>query len=383
MSTTVNHLPDFPLAGARRAAFAGGVVMLALLVVLGLYEPGLFFRSYLVAYLAWLGLPLGCLALTMVYHLTGGQWGTVLRQIWAAALRTLPLLALLFLPLLLGLTELYPWARPDEVARDDALQAQQFYLNVPFFLGRAALYFLTWLILAHLLDRWSSETKPDRQSRLRQLSAPGLLLLGVTVTFAAIDWAMSLEPHWFSSIYGVVFASGQLLAALAFAVLTAALFHGALTGAVLRDLGNLLLTFTLLWAYVSFSQLLVIWSGNLPEELPWYVRRLEGGWEWVALGLLLFQFVVPFLLLLSRTVKGNPRSLAAVAGLILGMRFVDLWWTIAPAFPASDWRGLDLVAMFGLGGIWLGAVLGQLRRTLPPRRASDGDSEPRSGLGTV
>ncbi|MBY0528251.1 MAG: hypothetical protein K2R98_32980 [Gemmataceae bacterium] len=369
MSTALQPV-DFPPA-ARRSAFFAGALGLTVIVALGLWRPAHSFRSYLVAFLAWLALPLGCLALTMLHHLTGGRWGMALRHIWHASVNTLPLLALLFVPLLVGMGYLYPWAQPEVVADDEVLRTKQLYLNVPFFVVRAGFYFACWLVLAYFLNRWarrSPSTADGEEPRcFRLLSGPGLALMGLTVTFAAIDWAMSLEPHWFSSIYGVMFANGQLLAALAFAVLLTLMRGPRLDPDVQRDLGNLLMAFTMLWAYLAFAQLLLIWSGNLPEEIPWYLRRLDHGWQWVALSLLLLQFVVPFMLLLSRAVKRDPRKLATVAALILAMRFVDMWWTVAPAFPSESplWRCLDLAAVVGIGGIWLGVFLGALRTTPP------------------
>ncbi len=350
------------LDNARRPAFIVGALALALVVGLGVVWPAQFFRSYLIAFFAWLAVPLGCLALTMIHHLTGGAWGLALRRVARAAYRTLPLLGLFFLPLLLGMPELYPWARPEVVAHDVLLREKSAYLNVPFFAVRAGVYFVIWIVLAYILSRPADD---EGTRRSRALSGPGLALFGLTVTFAAIDWAMSLEPLWFSSIYGAMIANGTMLAGLAFAVmLTLAFGQPTIPTDVLRDLGNLMLAFTMLWAYLAFSQLLLIWSANLPEEIPWYLRRLDHGWQWVALALLLLQFVVPFGLLLSRAIKRDPRKLALVAGLIFTMRFVDTWWTLAPAFAGESmaWSALDLAAIVGVGGLWLGVFLS----TLPP-----------------
>src|SRR5262249_452999 len=231
-----------------------------------------------------------------------------------------------------------------------------------------------WLAVSYSLNRWSEQqdAEPD-QSLLRRfqvLSAPGLVLYGLTVTFASVDWAMSLEPHWYSTIYPVVFAVGQVFAALAFAVAMLLLLSsipplaGVLQPAHLHDLGNLLLAFVMVWAYVSFSQFLLIWSGNLPEENVWYLRRIQGGWEYVALALAALHFGVPFLLLLSRDVKQDPRSLGVVVGIILAMRFLDVLWWIEPAFDGGlyfYWL-LDVAALVGLGGVWLWWFLWQLQK---------------------
>lgn len=363
---------DFRLVRAERVCLATGVVLLSAVLLFGFIRPEWSFRSYLVAYLAWLAVPLGSLALTTLHHLTGGSWGAALRPAWEPAIATLPLFALALIPVLLGLSHLYPWARSAEVAGDEVLRGKRLYLNVPFFLVRAALCWLAWITLALLIQRQprhsSTENVPGPR-RFRLLSAVGLIVLGVTITFAAIDWSMSLEPEWFSSIYGLLFASGQLLSALSFAILMLGLLPKLglkspnMPPQLLRDLGNLLLTFTMLWAYMAFSQLLVIWSGNLPEELPWYVRRLANGWEWAALTVVIFQFVLPFMLLLSPAIKHNSRSLAAIAGVIFLARLVDTWWMVAPAFPTeySLERALDIVAIAALGGLWLGVFLRKLR----------------------
>ena len=343
-----------------------------------LLSPAHFFRAYLVAYNFWLGVALGCLVLLMVQHLTGGAWGLLLRRVLEAGARTLLPLAVLFVPLFFGSERLYPWAQPEAVW-DEAIQHKYAYLNVPWFAGRAVIYFAVWLTLAFLLDRWSvlqdREATPGEARHFRALSGPGLLLYGLTVTFASIDWVMSLEPHWASTIYPVLFAIGQVLEGIAFAIGVLVLFSprpplaNIVRAEHWRDLGNLLLTFVMLWAYMSFSQFLLIWADNLPEETPWYLRRLRGGWEWVAVLLLLFQFAFPFLMLLFRDIKENPRRLAGVALLVLVMRFVDIVWWIEAAFPGdmSFWLMLDVAALVGLGGVWLWCFLWTLsRRPLLP-----------------
>jgi hypothetical protein len=363
--------------GERPALVAGSAGLLV--CALGAFlSPEHFFRTYLVAYIFWLGIALGCMVIVMVQHLTGGSWGIVLRRFLESASRTLPLFVLFFVPLLLGLRRLYLWSDVAAVA-DPALRAKlehkSLYLNVPFFLGRTAFYFAVWLAMAYFLNRWSREQDqtgdPSLPARFRRLSAPGLVLYGLTITFASIDWVMSLEPEWFSTIFGALFGTGQVLTAFAFAVAGLILLADRppvadlLSPTVLRDLGSLLLAFVMLWAYMSFSQFLLIWSGNLPEEISWYVRRLQGGWQWVGLSLILFQFALPFLLLLSSDIKRNGRRLAAVAGFVLAMRFVDLFWMIVPAADAAiDWRDvlLALAALVGVGGIWMAVFLWQLGR---------------------
>ena len=341
-------------------------------------NPEQFFRSYLLAYFFWLGVALGCLAIVMLHHLAGGAWGAVIQRVLEAGTRTLPLLAVLVVPLLFGVHDLYLWARPPAVASDALLRHKSLYLNVPFFVLRTGVYFAVWLVVAYFLNRWSLlhdqvQERPVERSlrrRLQLLSGLGLVLYGLTVTFAAIDWVMSLEPYWYSTIYGIVCIVGQGLAALAFAIVATALlaafapFAGVVTPAHFHDLGNLLLAFVMLWAYIAFSQFLIIWSGNLPEEIPWYVHRTQGGWQWIGLLLLVLHFALPFLLLLSRGTKRSVYRLATVALAIICMHLVDLFWLVMPAFhPAGLYvHWLDVVAPVGIGGLWIAVFVWQLQR---------------------
>ncbi len=357
----------------QRSLMASGVAIL--LCLLGVFiNPAQFFRAYLFAYLFWLNMGLGCLAIVMIHSLTGGDWGTVMRRPLEASMMTLPLLALLFIPLTFGLIYVYQWADPAAVAADELLQHKAIYLNIPFFLGRALLYFVVWGGLAYLLRRWSLELNrtndPWLLRRLQKLSGIGLGLFGLTVTFAFIDWIMSLEPHWYSTIYSAMVATGAILQGFALVVVVVALLANrpplaeVVTPKIFNDLGSLLFAFVMLWAYMAFSQFLLIWAGNLPEEIPWYLRRLAGGWVWVALAIVLFHFALPFVLLLSREWKRNLRLVAGVAGLILLMRMLDTYWLVAPAFSGTGWiwHWLDLTTLVAIGGIWLVAFSSILAR---------------------
>jgi hypothetical protein len=366
----------------QRPAALVGLAGLALCAVGLLLDPRQFFRSYLVAYLFGLGITLGGLGIVLLHHLTGGRWGQVLRPLLQAQAQTLPLGALLFVPLVFGLGDLYSWADPDVVAHDEHLRHKSQYLNVPFFLARAAGYFAAWAGLAYLEGTWSRQLEqtgdPRLARRLQYFSSAGLAVLGLTVTFAAVDWVMALEPEWYSSIFGVLVATGQVLAGFAFAVAVLLLpaevrsQGGAIEPDVLNDLGNLLLAFVMLWAYMSFSQFLIIWSGNLPEEVVWYLKRSQGGWAWVAGALAVFSFALPFLLLLSRAVKRDARRLAAVAGSVVAMSFVAYFWMIAPVFSPDRFRvhWLDLATLLALGGSWFAVFLWlwRGRPARPPRQ---------------
>jgi hypothetical protein len=357
------------VAGVGVAVFV--VVGLLLLLAHGVTSPRQFFQSYLVAYIFWLSTALGSLALLMVQHITGGRWGLVIRRVLESGSRTLGLLALLFIPVLLGawVGGLYLWVHPGD---DENLIHKSAWLNIPLFLLRAVIYFAVWLLIASLLTRWSRQQDEDAAfppRRFRLLSGPGLALYGLTITFASIDWVMSLTPNWYSTIFPPLFATGQVLNGMAFAVTVFLLLAAhrplseTLDPQLLRDLGNLLLAFIMLWAYMSFSQFLLVWVGNLPEETPWYLDRSRDYWWVLPLALFLLNFAVPFLLLLQRDVKEKPRRLAAIAVLILVMRFVDLFWWVEPAYPHNGqyafWL-LDLAAWAAVGGVWVWVFLGKL-----------------------
>ncbi len=278
-----------------------------------LLDPRQFFISYLFAELVWLGVALGCMAFLMIHYLTGGKWGWPVRRFFEAAAKTLPLVGLLFIPICFGIHYLYPWAMPARVAADKILQHKHPYLSVPFFTARAVIAFAIWSWMAYLLNKWSREQDATRDpapmKRLRKLSGPGLVIYPLTITFVFVDWVMSLEPDWFSTIFPILICIGQMLSGLAFVILLLAWIgpRTSLSEIIGKEnfhhLGSLLLAFTMLWAYMAFSQLLVIWSGNLPHEISWYLHRIAGGWRWVLVFLVLFHFFGPFFLLLSRQMK--------------------------------------------------------------------------------
>jgi hypothetical protein len=344
-------------------------------VVGALFDPAQFFRAYLAAYQFYLGIALGCFAILMVYHLTGGAWGFLIRRILEAGMRTLPLLAVLFMPIVGGVGYLYMWAQPETVAHDVSLQHKQIYLNIPFFSLRAVFFFAAWLIIAYFLSSWSRRqdqaSDPALPRKLRLLSAPGLIVYGATITFASIDWVMSLEPHWSSTIFGPQFASGQLLSGQAFTLIVLGWLvarpplAGITSPEVLNDLGNLLFTFLVIWAYMTFAQFMLIWIANLPEEISWYLRRSHGGWQGVAWAIFVLHFAVPFFLLLMRDIKRSPTALARVAGLLLFMQLVFMYFQImpVPAFADSSLteHWMDFVTPLGLGGLWFGYFVWQLR----------------------
>ena len=376
---TRTFTPPAALGRIRGAALLVGVAGAVLAVIGGMADLEQFYRSYLVGYVFWLAIPFGCLGIMMLHHLTGGGWGIMIRRVLEAGARTLPLIVVLGLPVILGLDHLYEWARPEHVAHDELLQHKAPYLNARSFALRAIVYAALLGILTYLLTRWSSaqdETgAPGLKKKLRNLSAPGLIVYSIVASFFAIDWMMSLEPHWFSSIYGIYFIGTTCLAATAFTILVAAFLAGREPlAAVFRkkhffDYGNLMFAFVMLWAYFSVSQLIIIWSGNLPEEITWYVHRMKGGWRTLALGLAILHFALPFVLLITRTAKGSIRILAWIAALVLAMRWVDYLWQLRPPFhevgPPFHW--IDLAVVAGIGGLWVAFFITLLmRRSLLP-----------------
>jgi hypothetical protein len=349
----------------QKGSLVVGLLGLMLCFAGASHSPGQFFRSYHLAFVFWVGVALGCTAILMLHHMVGGRWGFLLRRLLESGSRTFYLMAVLAVPLLFGLRLLYSWADPEKVRLDPILQYKQPYLNVPFFILRTVVYFAAWVALAYFLSKWSQEqdetANPGLTKRLQNLSGPGLLIYGLTVTFASVDWVMSLEPRWFSTIYGMIFMVTQALAAMSLMIIAVILlstqkpFSDLVTKRVLNDYGNLLLTFTMLWAYLSFSQYLIIWSGNLQEEIPWYVSRASGGWAWVAMALIVFHFAVPFLLLLSRFVTRRTRWLGAVAALQIVMSVIDVFWLTVPAYERSgpQFHWMDWAAVLGIGGVWI------------------------------
>ncbi len=358
----------------RNRALAVGLAALIICIAGGiLSNPPQFFHSYLLAYLFWVGVALGCFAVAMMYHMVGGTWGYPVLRLLESGAQTLPLMVILFVPILIGMPDVFVWARPAAVAASAVLQAKAPYLNLPFFLVRAVIYFAIWVVFAHYLNKWSLEHdrtgQPILLKRLQYLSAPGLLLFSLTVTFASVDWVMSLEAQFFSTIFGFLFMVAFVMEGIAFvAIVSYCLAQREPLSRTIRpshshDLGNLMLAFVLLWAYLAFSQLLIIWAENLTDEIPFYMHRSSGGWQWLGLVIFAFQFALPFILLLQRIMKRRPQSLAVVALLILFMRLVDILWLVEPTFHPTGFfiHWMDILTPIGLGGIWIAAFLWRLK----------------------
>jgi hypothetical protein len=352
--------------------FAGGVA--ALMAVYGLTKsPADFYHSYIFSYMLILGLTVGSLGLLMLQHLTGGIWGMVIRRPLEAATRNLWLMLILFAPIVMGMKYLYSgndsetgWLNAPKEGEHALTSWQQGYLTQGGFLARAALYFAIWIVLMLVFNNWSKQQDQESdgeglKQKLKKLAAPGVILYILAMTFAAIDWVMSLSPRWASTIYGFLFVAGQAIAAMGLMIAVIVLlagsepFQGIIKKRHLHDLAKLLFAFNMLWAYFAFSQLLIIWSGNLPEEITFYRSRLNGQWGVVAVIVLLFSFAIPFLLLLSRDVKRTASVVSKIAVWMIFMRLVDLYWMTRPEFTSRalpTW--LDIVVPVALIGLWLG-----------------------------
>ena len=340
-----------------------GVIALALSELGYFTDHKQFYHSYLTSYVFWLSIGWGGLFFTMIHHLTGAVWSVVIRRISETLMMTIPWMALLFLPLLPGLHDLYHWTHHTEVAHDIILQKKAAYLNVPFFLIRTAGFFLVWIVLSNLLYKRSLKQDNDgaKVGSFLRMSAPGMILFGFTVTFAAFDWLMSLNPHWYSTIYGVyIFAGGVMSMFAAIAIIVTYLqSRGILVGTVTKihfhDIGKLLFAFMIFWAYMAFSQYFLIWYANIPEETVWFLARWKGSWKFFSLLIVFGHFVLPFFALLSQAVKKSPFKLSIIAGWLLLMHWVDLYWNVVPTLhpDSAHVSWMDLTTMIGLGGIFI------------------------------
>ena len=369
---TANHLdlmaPPVVKTIARRSLIVG--VVFGIIAIIGAFmRPEEFYRAYLLGFMSWLGVALGSMAIVMIRHLTGGGWGTVIRRILGAAMRTLPLLALLFIPIILGMHKLYIWAQPldniaDKHLREHLQDITKTYLTTNGFLIRAIFYLAIWNLLSFLLSKWSKQTDrpgaPDNTQRFKAVSGPGLILYGGTISFAAIDWVMSLDPSWVSTIFGLIILIGEVLSAMCFAVVVERILYDykpmseILKPDFVHDHGKWMLAFTMVWAYFNFSQWLIIWAGNLPAEITFYLKRINGGWGMIGLTLVLFGFAVPFGILLSRPFKRDIRRLAWLAAWLMLMRYLDLFWIIEPNFSNTlRFTVADVIVPMAIGGIWL------------------------------
>jgi hypothetical protein len=380
MATSETYQSPDTISGLQRLGMGAGLVGVVLTIVgFMMTDLARFYQAYLVAYTFWMGLVVGSMALLMVQHLSGGAWGVVIRRPLEAAVRTMPIMALLYVPIWFGMHDLYHWTHTDAVASDTVLQQKQPYLNETFFLIRQLLYFSIWTAISWALTRWSAEQDrtgdPGLVRKFSILSGAGLVIYSLTVTFAMVDWTMSVNPHWYSTMWGPMYMVGQGLSAMSFAIVVlimlsqVAPLDRVITSAHLHDLGKLLFAFLMLWAYLTFSQFLIIWSANLAEEIPHYLIRWDNGYQWVSVFMIVAHFALPYVLLLSRDIKRDWKRLRMVATWVLVARIVEYYWHVAPEFHTDGLSVglLDFAVPIAIGGIFLALYAGNLKaRSLLP-----------------
>ncbi|MFL6415476.1 MAG: hypothetical protein ACJ74Y_07385 [Bryobacteraceae bacterium] len=380
MSDHHHHRAEVPIIrlGSRAASverISGVIGGLGLLLCVAGYfaNRAEFFQSYLFAFQYWGGFAFGGLAVLLINNVTGGKWGVTIRRLLEAKVRTLPVVFILFLPLLLGLPYLYPWAN-DTIHHNQVVAHKAPYLNTPFFVIRLFFYFALWIYIGwriqKMTDRQDETGDPTLVVRLRQFSAPSLLAFTVTGTLAFVDWILSTDPEFYSTVFGALILIGDVLQTFALSIIVLILtsredrFGDRVGSKILHDLGNLMFAFTIFWTYLSASQLIIIWPADLPQEIGYYLLRTRGFWKVLTWALGLSMFAIPFLALLSQQRKRNPKRLIRVAFWILLARLLDVFWVVEPTFRnkgfALYWT--DFAAFFGVGGIWLFVYLGQLRR---------------------
>ncbi len=351
-------------AGLGKPALIIGILGLATSVAGLAMHAELFYSAYLTAWLFWLGIGLGGLFLTMLHHLTGSVWSVTLRRITETLAGTLPLLAVLFIPILFSIHHLYEWSHP-EALHDPILMKKAAWLNPTFFTIRSIIYLAIWSFLAWRLRTISLEQDKggtdEHKARLVRVSAPGMIIFALSISFAAFDWMMSLTPHWYSTIYGVYFGMGSIMSMFAFLILTVTWLQakGALKGVITQehrhDMGKLFFAFIILWAYMAFSQYFLIWYANIPEETILYRQRWVGSWKAISMVIVFGHFVLPFFTVISRPAKRNVKFMAFICLWMLLMHYVDLTWNIGPTFSPegfhlSPWH---ISTMFGIGGMMI------------------------------
>ncbi|HZO86778.1 MAG TPA: hypothetical protein VFB38_00460 [Chthonomonadaceae bacterium] len=362
----------------QRGALGLGVAALIACIVGAFFNPTQFLQSYLFAFVFWVGIAVGSLAVEMTHHATGGAWGFVIRRLLEAASTTLILLCVLGIPILIGMKSLFIWTHPDQMAAvataHEIRNKSGFFLNVPWFIIRYCVYFIVWIGLAVLLRKWSLQQDrtgdPALTPRFQYVCCWGLVLYVLTISFAAMDWIMSLEPMWYSTIFGMLVICGQGVGTFGFMLAVAIwlarrqLLVESVSPDTFRDLGGLMLAFVLLWAYMAFSQYLIIWSGNTAKESSWYLHHGHNGWSGVAYFLIAAHFLFPFILLLFGHIKRNVRSLAAIAALLLFAHFVDVFWMIMPSFYTGGFtvHWMDVLLPISLGGLWMAWFIWQVKQ---------------------
>ncbi|HEX4797590.1 MAG TPA: hypothetical protein VH370_27600 [Humisphaera sp.] len=375
---------NHPLAPIHRYALPGGAIALLACAAIGFFgkSHAIFFNAWLFAWLFWFGISMGCMGLTMMHQLTGGDWGTLIRPITSAAARALPLLFILFIPILFGLRDLFPWANPDLLQHDPILAHQHSYLNPTQFLIRFILYFAVWIVMS-----WPVTAPSLGHGRTRRaLSAPGLVLYVLLMTLAAVDWIMSRQAHWTSTVFGFITVVSQTLTALCFIIVivwtrsSIPQIAAFARPSHFNDLGNLLLTLVILWAYMNFSQYLITWTGNEQRDVGWYVQRTYGGWRAIGGIIIFIHFLTPLILLMFRDIKQRINRLGILAAALLALRILDLYWNVGPLREDDPHSGftlslMDVLAWIGIGGIWFWVFTRALARRPALEPVDNADEE--------
>ena len=386
MNAMMPYSAPADIEARRSRALVVGAAALLLCAVGFFLNRDQFFRAWLIGYMLWLGVALGSMGLMMIHHLSGGAWGMVVRRVWEASSRTLPLLTILFIPVVLGLNRLYPWTHTELMQGDEILRHKATYLNPTFFLARAAIYFIGWNLIAWrmtALSRAQDEGDVTATRSMQKLSGGGLVFLALSVTFVSVDWFMSLNPDFYSTMFGFLFLNYLGLAGLAFTIVMATYLRKTEPMSALfrpshfADYGKLTLAFVMMWAYFQFSQYLLVYAANLQDEIPYVLTRIDGGWQYLAIFLVIFQFAVPFCLLLSRPLKRTPERLVKLAVWLLIVRVIDTFMYVTPEFSAGGanrWfvagehgsvffvSWLDIVTPVAIGGLWFWMFFTQLRQ---------------------
>lgn len=365
---------------------AAGLVVAAVLAMVLADGRNRFFHAYLVSFAYFLSLALGALFFVLLQHVTRSGWSVVVRRIAEVVASVMPLLAVLAIPVVIGMPQLYNWTHASAVAHDSLLQSKQPWLNRPFFIVRLVICFAVWSGLARYFFQRSVAQDATGDTaltiRMQRFSAPAMYLFGITLTCAAFDLLMSLDPHWYSTIFGVYYFSGgvvgffALLILLAYSLQRAGRLQRAITREHYHDLGKLVFAFTVFWAYIAFSQYMLIWYANMPEETQWFLTRQTGGWVTVSLLLLLGHFVLPFLALISRIPKRRRYVLVIPAVWMLVMHWVDIYWLVMPGVQVADlpegtvpFGLMDVACFIGLGGLFIAGAAHRARgRALVPER---------------
>lgn len=357
----------------EKPALIIGIIGVAASAIGWFIDPVTFYRSYLPSYLFWFQIVAGSLGILMLQYMTGGEWGILIRRPLGAAARTMIWMAVLFIPIAIGIPHIYSWANPEIVAHDPVLQLKHAYLNPTAFLIRAAVYFALWILFAWRIRvlslRFYEDRSPYTDLSRRRWAGAGLPMFCLTMTFAGIDWMMSLEPRFNSSMYGINFLIAAGLAAYAFVIIffarlsTTKAMADILKPTHLRDLGNLMLAFVMLWAYTAFSEFLLIWYANLKEEIPHFIIRQHGAWGFIGILLIIFHFFLPFFMLLIRDIKDRASTIAVVATIILVIRYVGVYWLAAPSWYGENFHysWMSLAALAGIGGLWMYSFINQLK----------------------